>query len=298
MYPCPAETRPLKPVLVTGASTGIGRCIVEHLSREGHFVYAGGRKADDLRALGQLENVQPLQLDITNATDVEAAAALIADRGRGLYGLVNNAGIATVGPILNGAEEELALVLGVNVQGTYRVTRAFAPLIVPQRGRVVIIGSISGTLASRNLSAYSMSKHALEAFADSLAAELACSGVAVSIVEPGAFRTHLTLNAAARLGGDSSLPDLSRCAGPHSVAEVVQHALFDPAPKRRYLVVTSEDEARRTMQRQIQRLVEMNDGHAFSLDRHRLIQMLDQALLETRGPATIQRRRATVADNT
>jgi NAD(P)-dependent dehydrogenase (short-subunit alcohol dehydrogenase family) len=273
----------VRAVLVTGASTGIGRSVVERLSRAGHFVYAGARKSADLRTLGFLENVQPVRLDVTSPEDVGAAFELIARAGRGLYGLVNNAGIATIGPILRGDEQELALVMAVNVHGTYRVTRAMTPLVVAQRGRVVTIGSISGTLASKDVGVYSMSKHALEAFTDSLAAELECLGVGVAIIEPGMFNTRLVANAGARLIGRAQLPDLSHSASPEAVAEAVAQALFDAKPRRRYLVVTSEAEARKTIQKQITRLVELNEGHSFSFDRAGLIHMLDEAVLVARA---------------
>src|ERR1700759_519257 len=86
-------------ILVTGASTGIGRAITERLSADGYFVYAGARKEEDLKALGTLPNVQPIRLDVTNLQDIDAAVATITKGGQGLYGLVNNAGIGTLGNI-------------------------------------------------------------------------------------------------------------------------------------------------------------------------------------------------------
>src|SRR5687767_3929566 len=79
-------------VLVTGASTGIGRKITEHLAAKGYFVYAGARKQADLEALNALENVQALRLDVTKQEDIDAALATVTKGGRGLHGLVNNAG--------------------------------------------------------------------------------------------------------------------------------------------------------------------------------------------------------------
>src|SRR5512139_2607747 len=93
--PAPA----VKAVLVTGASSGIGRNITERLAAHGYFVYAGARKDEDLKALAAIKNVQPLRLDITRDSDIEAAVVTVTKGGRGLYGLVNNAGIATAGTL-------------------------------------------------------------------------------------------------------------------------------------------------------------------------------------------------------
>lgn len=84
---------PPKAVLVTGASTGIGRKITERLAADGHFVYATARKPEDLKALGALKNVQPVRLDVTQPAEIAAALETITRAGRGLYGLVNNAGV-------------------------------------------------------------------------------------------------------------------------------------------------------------------------------------------------------------
>src|ERR1700694_6320920 len=88
-----------KAVLVTGASTGIGRNITERLAADGYFVYATARKEEDLKALGAIKNVQDLRLDVTQPADIAAAVESISRAGRGLDGLVNNAGVATAGMI-------------------------------------------------------------------------------------------------------------------------------------------------------------------------------------------------------
>ena len=172
-------------VLVTGASTGIGRKVTERLSADGHFVYAGARKDSDLEALGKLENVRAVRLDVTKQEDIDGAVTTIEKAGRGLYGLINNAGVGTQGPLVESGYEEFELTMRVNAFGPWRVTRAFAPLIVAAKGRIATTSSVSGILAGANLTSYAMSKHAVEAFTDSLAAEMAPLGVHVSVVEPG-----------------------------------------------------------------------------------------------------------------
>src|SRR5262245_15815430 len=95
-----------KAVLVTGASTGLGRTITERLASRGYFVYAGARKEADLRALDRLANVKALRLDVTSHDDIAAAVETVKKAGRGLDGLVNNAGIGTLDTIVGGSEEE------------------------------------------------------------------------------------------------------------------------------------------------------------------------------------------------
>src|SRR5215216_2079808 len=90
-----SQSTPQKAVLVTGASTGIGHKITERLAAAGYFVYATARKDADLEALGRIKNVQAVRLDVTSATDIAAAVNVVTKAGRGLYGLVNNAGIGT-----------------------------------------------------------------------------------------------------------------------------------------------------------------------------------------------------------
>jgi NAD(P)-dependent dehydrogenase (short-subunit alcohol dehydrogenase family) len=190
-YAQSAESAATKAVLVTGASTGIGHKITERLTADGYFVYATARKPEDLKALGAMKNVQALRLDVTHPEDIAAALETISKAGRGLYGLVNNAGVATIGSLADMRFEEYELVMNVNASGPVRMIKSFEPLIIEQKGRIVNIGSISGILASDNLAAYSMSKHAIEALTDSLAGQLSAAGVRVSVVEPGNYNSDI-----------------------------------------------------------------------------------------------------------
>jgi NAD(P)-dependent dehydrogenase (short-subunit alcohol dehydrogenase family) len=268
----------IRAVLVTGASTGIGRLVTERLARNGYLVYAGARKESDLQALGSLSNVRSLRLDVTRREDVEEAVDVIQREGSGLYGLVNNAGIVTLGPIVNGNEQEFELAMAVNVTGVYRVTRALAPLVIASAGRIVNVSSVAGILANRNVGAYSMSKHAIEAFTDCLAQELEPVGVYVSAIEPGTFHTRFVENAVARAGASDLLPDCSRYPEPHAVVDAVELALSASTPKRRYLVVPTVDEGRVTIEKQIEQLVQLNEGHRYTCDRNTLVRLLDEAL--------------------
>jgi len=291
---CVAQSPPTvspKAVLVTGASTGIGRKITEHLAADGYFVYAGARKEADLKELGAIKNVQAIRLDVTSTEDIDNAVATVTKAGRGLYGLVNNAGVGSRGSFAEMRPEEFDLMMAVNLYGPYRVTKAFAPLVVAQKGRITTIGSVSGILAGRQSGAYAMTKHALEAFTDSLAQQMADVGVWVSVIEPGDYRSEIRRNAVKRLGSYEdpallkeyrNLPDVSQDKPPDEVAEAVEHALFDPNPKRRYLVVPNQEEAEITIRKQIEQLVQLNEGQRYTYDRNTLIKMLDDALAHAR----------------
>jgi NAD(P)-dependent dehydrogenase (short-subunit alcohol dehydrogenase family) len=272
------KTATPKAVLVTGASTGIGRNVTERLAKAGYFVYAGARKDADLAALNAIKNVQAIRLDVTRQADVDAAVATITKAGRGLYGLVNNAGVASVGPLATMNMDEIDLQLQVNVYGPVRMTRAFLPLLLESKGRITTIGSISGILAGKDLNAYSMSKHAMEAFTDSLAGELAPQGVIVNIVEPGNFNSEIGASATKRTGMETRFTDRSKYKQPDEVAAAVELALFEPAPKRRYMVTPDQGEAERTIRKQLEQLAQLNERQPYSYDRDTLVKMLDEAL--------------------
>jgi NAD(P)-dependent dehydrogenase (short-subunit alcohol dehydrogenase family) len=269
-------------VLVTGASTGIGRAITERLAGAGFHVYATARKDADLAELAKISNVQPIRLDVTNDEQIAAAVETVTKAGRGLYGLVNNAGIATVGSIADMKPEEFDLVMKTNAYGPYKVTRAFLPLLTASQGRITTTGSISGILSTRDLAAYSMSKHAIEAFTDSLAAQLEPSGLKVSVVEPGNYDSDIGRNAAARMGTESRMTDRSKYPPPTDVADAMLQFLTEPTPKRRYLVVPVPREAEITIRQAIGELVQLNEGQRFTYSRDELVQMLDAALANSR----------------
>ena len=297
---CPtaeAENSPgQKAVLVTGASSGLGRAMTEMMAAKGYFVYAGARKDKDIAELNTIENVQAVRLDVTKQDEIDAAVKTISAAGRGLYGLVNNAGVVVLMPLIETDEKDFNFQMDVNVYGPYRVTRAFAPLIIESKGRISTIGSISGTLSSATWGPYSMTKHAMEAFNDALADEMKRFGVKVSLIEPGTYQSKIGASAVNRmkqreqnLDGSEFKADmdenvewltttLAQSGDPSEVAEVVMHALFDENPKPRYLVVPNQEQAEWTISRAIERMVEQNNDQKYSYDRAALIEMLDKAL--------------------
>jgi NAD(P)-dependent dehydrogenase (short-subunit alcohol dehydrogenase family) len=288
-------TNSQKAVLVTGASSGIGKKITELLSAKGVFVYAGARKASDLEALDAMDNVKSIRLDVTIQDDIDAAVDIISREGRGLHGLVNNAGVAILAPLIEVEESELDFLFDVNIYGPYRVTKAFAPLIIESKGRITTISSISGILSGTLFGPYSMSKHAMEAYSDSLAREMERFGVTVSVVEPGNYESKIGETLKKRmesrgidLEGSAYQKEmqgmLDRVASgtpqkdPAEVAEAVYHALFDANPKMRYMVVPNERQAEITIRKAIQEMVQLNEGQPYTYDREALIAMLDEAL--------------------
>ena len=282
-------------VLVTGASSGIGRNITERLASEGYLVFAGARKDADLAELDAIDNVRAVRLDVTSQEDIDAAVETVTQEGKGLYGLINNAGVAVVGPLSQTPDSNVDFVFNVNVAGVVRVTRAFAPMIIESKGRIMTTGSISGILSSPTLGVYSMSKHAVEAYTDSLAAEMAQHGVSVSVIEPGNYKSQIRRTTVQRTqkqmeaaGVELTEEQRARFEGtaerevslkePDEVSDAFMHALFSDEPKRRYMVVPNEDEADRTIRKAIEELVQLNEWQAYSFNRDELVKMLDEAL--------------------
>jgi NAD(P)-dependent dehydrogenase (short-subunit alcohol dehydrogenase family) len=169
--------------LVTGTSSGIGRAVAVRLAERGHDVIAGVRRASDAPAHSR---IRPVTLDITDAAQLAAAAK---DVGQ-LSGLVNSAGVTFASPVEHLPLDRLREQLEVNVVGLVAATQAFLPAIRAGRGRVVMIGSTGGRVATPFLGAYSASKFAVEAISDALRQELAPWGVPVIIIEPGSFKSR------------------------------------------------------------------------------------------------------------
>src|SRR5205809_5130593 len=166
-------------VLITGASTGIGRACAIALDRSGFRVFAGVRKAADGDALrSESPRIEPVIIDVTDQATIDAAAKQIDE----LYGLVNNAGITVAGPVEYLPVDDVRRQFEVNVFGHLAVTQAFLPLIRKARGaRIVFMSSVGGRVPSSPfLSPYNASKHALESFGDALRVELAPWDIRVS----------------------------------------------------------------------------------------------------------------------
>ena len=252
----------MKSIVVTGASTGIGWGCVRFLIGKGFHVFGSVRKQADAERLQKEFGAAftPLIFDVTDEAAVAAGAKIVAAKlnGESLFGLVNNAGIANPGPLLHLDIAAFRQQMEVNVTGQLVVTQAFAPLLgatpdakSKDRGRICMMSSVGGKVASPFLGPYSASKFALEGLSESLRRELLIYGVDVIIIAPGAIATPIWDKADAL--------DVSRYANtpykasldlvkkymvglgqkglpPERIGEVVHTALTTASPKTRYIV--------------------------------------------------------------
>ncbi|XP_060098858.1 D-beta-hydroxybutyrate dehydrogenase, mitochondrial-like [Heteronotia binoei] len=192
--PLPVEG---KAVLITGCDKGFGHALAMHLHAKGFTVFAGcllldrgGDGARELESLGP-ERMTVLQLNVCSNQEVEHALEVVQKSlkrpEQGLWGLVNNAGVASFGDVEFTSLEKYQAVADVNLWGTIRMTKAFLPLIRRAKGRVINMSSMLGRMATPLRSSYCISKFGLEAFTDCLRQEMYRWGVAVIAVEPGNF---------------------------------------------------------------------------------------------------------------
>ena len=253
-----ACTRPH--VLVTGASSGIGRATALRLAARGYHVFAGVRKPADGAALAQAAagELTPLLLDVTDPAQITAATKAIEDHAgnAGLAGLVNNAGIGVVGPLELIGIEQFRRQLDVNVTGQLAVTQSVLPMLRRARGRVVMIGSIGTRFTPPFIGPLAASKSALTTLSTALRQELAPFDIRVVLVEPGSIRSEAVgkLDTDAQQVLSQVSPDSQalyqdaflhlvgffsalhhKGSPPDVVAKTVERALTIPRPRPSYL---------------------------------------------------------------
>jgi len=251
----------MKYVLITGASSGIGRISAITLAKNDFQVLAGVRKEEDAQKLRDENlNITPIFIDVTNQDSINEAFNKVSEiiEDNGLYGLVNNAGIAVAGPLEFLPIDRLRHQLEINVIGQVNVTQKMLPLIRKGQGRIINISSIAGFTAFPFNGAYAISKFAVEALSDTLRRELRPWKISVSIVEPGVIKTpiweksiNLVEDTVAQMPQeaekyygvvyrnllDRTLKRVERSgAAPEEVAKAILHALTVKNPKTRYLV--------------------------------------------------------------
>jgi NAD(P)-dependent dehydrogenase (short-subunit alcohol dehydrogenase family) len=249
----------VRSVLVTGASTGIGRATALRLDGAGWRVFAGVRKEADAESLAQegSPNLVPVILDVTDPEQIAAAAARIeVESDGGLDGLVNNAGVAVPGPLETVPLADLRHQLEVNLVAYVAVTQAMLPQIRRARGRVVFLASIGGRIAFPFGGPYHASKFATEAIGDVFRQELRPWGIEVAIIEPGSIDTPIWERGQDKAGEiEAKSPQTNLLYGaaiekfrkviedtaargipPEKVAKAISHALESSRPKTRYLV--------------------------------------------------------------
>jgi len=181
-----------KTVFITGAAGGLGASTTRYLAERDWQVFAADFDEEALRRIGKEPNVTAIALDVTDSSSIEVARAVVADACDGLDGVVNFAGILAVGSVIEVDAETIRHVLDVNVMGTVRVNQALFPLVLARKGRIVNISSETGWQSGMPFNGvYAMSKHAIEAYSDSLRRELMFLDVPVIKIQPGPFRTAM-----------------------------------------------------------------------------------------------------------
>lgn len=257
-------------VFITGCDTGFGHLLALQLDGLGLHVYAGCFTEEGARKLSNKssDKLKTIIIDITNEDDIRNAVLFVEKNlpeRKGLWGLVNNAGIAgDFGYIELLRHADYQNVLSVNLLGTIDVTRAFLPLLRKAKGRVVNVSSMVGVMSMQGSSPYCLSKFGIEAFSDSLRREVSIFGVSVHIIEPGAFFTEI-VEGVLEIGKtqsldrfDSATPEVQQAYGReyynqyvdvsmelmgkyasravYKVPDAMTHALTSRFPKYRYVV--------------------------------------------------------------
>ena len=251
----------MKYIIVTGASTGIGRAVAEHFLKKGDFVFGSVRKESDAEALKLAlgNQCEPLIFDVRDGEAIKKAAEIVKKRvgTEGVALLVNNAGVAIFGPMQHLSMEEYQMQFDINVFGVQRVTQAFLPLLgasfqteMLQKGMIINISSISSVVTTPFLGAYCASKAALEHWSDALRRELIIYGIRVVNVLPGPVKTEIWNKARAEvnfypetdyaplLREMSSLIERSERNGieASSVAALIDRIEQNPKPLTRYII--------------------------------------------------------------
>lgn len=253
-------------ILITGGSTGIGRDLIDRLLPKVSLLFFSVRKQADADAILEAHNqntkLVPLLMDVTDDEQVQKAALAINEKLKaanhnGLDVLINNAGIATAGPLETLPIDVIEKQIDINFYGMLRVTRALLPALREAKGRIIQISSISGRIVFPMLGPYCISKHAMEAASDALRLELKQFGVHVVLIEPGAIKTPIwqkadkagsdnydrieadmqplyenMMNAMRKLGKESEEHGLPVS----DVSDVVLKAINASKPKARYMI--------------------------------------------------------------
>ncbi len=241
-------------VLLTGATSGIGRSTARALVQRGHRVLAAGRDQVALHALADELDVVPIRLDLTDPTSIDDALARVrAEAPAGIDVLVNNAGMGVLAPMSEIEPADLRRQFETNVFGLVTLTQRLVPQMRERgRGKVINVSSVGGRMTLPLLGGYNATKHALEAISDAFRYELAAFGIDVVLVEPGVIRTSFSTRAAhdgrsylsvtgpyARAmarGMDLMARSDVRAAAPERVARTIVAAAEARRPRARYIV--------------------------------------------------------------
>lgn len=239
--------------LITGAGGGLGHALVERLVADGWKVFAADISEEMLRSSMHDPDVVPIVMDVTSQESIQSAYDAVASQADRLDGLINFAGVMGVGSLTDIPEERLARILDINVMGTYRVNKAFLPLVEAAKGRIVNLSSETGWQSAAPFNGpYAMSKHAIEAYSTALRRELALLDIKVVTIQPGAFRTNMVAGIEkAFTAAEAETPkfapvlrklkslagkEIESARDPDLLAQVIETALTVKRPKPSYSV--------------------------------------------------------------
>jgi len=242
-----------KTVLLTGCSGGLGSRTTRYLVEKGWHVYAADLNREAMTKLEGETGISTLFIDVTDQASIDIALKVVLEQVEGLDGIVNFAGIFAAGSLIEIKDDTLLHILNVNVMGTYRVNKTFFPLVQKFKGRIVNISSETGWQSAGPFNGpYAMSKHAIEAYSDSLRRELMFLDIPVIKIQPGPFQSNMIEDLEANFSEAESESTyfkdvLSRLkvlvnketnkADPVIVAKAVHKALTIPNPKPAYSVM-------------------------------------------------------------
>ena len=244
-------------VIITGCSSGIGRCVAEGLKQRGYRVFATARKKCDVDALIE-SGFESVQLDLANSASIHSAFVTILDKADGeIYALFNNGAYGQPGAVEDLSRDVLRQQFEVNLFGTHELTNLVLPVMRKQGyGRIIQNSSVLGFVALQFRGAYNMSKYALEGLTDTLRLELMGTNIHISLIEPGPIESRFRKNALVAFEENISVenspfentykklverlkaegPVVPFTLGPEAVLDKVIHALESKKPKLRYYV--------------------------------------------------------------
>ena len=244
-------------VIITGCSSGIGRCVAEGLKQRGYRVFATARKKCDVDALIE-SGFESVQLDLANSASIHSAFVTILDKAEGeIYALFNNGAYGQPGAVEDLSRDVLRQQFEVNLFGAHELTNLVLPVMRKQGyGRIIQNSSVLGFVALQFRGAYNMSKYALEGLTDTLRLELMGTNIHISLIEPGPIESRFRKNALVAFEDNISVenspfenaykklverlkaegPVVPFTLGPEAVLDKVIHALESKKPKPRYYV--------------------------------------------------------------
>ncbi|MBK7971881.1 MAG: SDR family NAD(P)-dependent oxidoreductase [Deltaproteobacteria bacterium] len=240
-------------VFITGAASGLGACTARHLADRGFSVLAADIAVDALNRVAEHRGITAVPVDVTSATSVEAARQRVSELCDGLDGVVNFAGVLTIGSLIEIDEATLERTIQINVLGTYRINKALFPLVHARKGRIVDVSSEQGWQTPMPfVGAYTLTKYAIEAYTDSLRRELMFLDVPVIKIQPGPFKTSMVagieerftrLASESRYFGDLltqlkhlTIKEQAKAHDPEILAAVIHRALTVHRPRPVYSV--------------------------------------------------------------